>query len=365
MAQVRSAAWPSAREPAGPAGRLTCASRSSASATSAWCSARSPSPCSATGWSPSRWRSRCSSSAGRRPRSGSCSPPHVAARRHAADRRRRRRPVSRRTVMVAADLARLPPRARSRLLLITGEPAIWALAVLSGLTGAATGFFNPASTGLLPAVVAPGAPAAGQRPAGHRDVGRGDRRAGARRRADRRRRPGLGAGDRRARRSASAPRSWPGLRLPPRVPREATSFLHDLRDGLGRVPLAHVGVERRPRRVAREPAVGRVERRSGRSSPSTISAAPRSGAPSSAAMGVGALVGALIAGSGCARAARCVLATVAFAMFAVPPALLAAGARRRCSPLGALLAGARDDARQSRLGVDAAAPRAAPSRSRG
>ena len=40
-------------------------------------------------------------------------------------------------------------------LLITGEPAIWTLAVLSGLTGAATGFFNPASTGLLPAVVAP------------------------------------------------------------------------------------------------------------------------------------------------------------------------------------------------------------------
>src|ERR1044071_4196312 len=38
-------------------------------------------------------------------------------------------------------------------LLIAGDPAIWMLAVLSGLTGAPTGFFNPASTGLMPAVV--------------------------------------------------------------------------------------------------------------------------------------------------------------------------------------------------------------------
>jgi MFS family permease len=39
--------------------------------------------------------------------------------------------------------------------LVFGACRIWMLAVLSGLTGAATGFFNPASTGLLPAVVAP------------------------------------------------------------------------------------------------------------------------------------------------------------------------------------------------------------------
>ena len=32
---------------------------------------------------------------------------------------------------------------------------MWSLALLSGLTGIATGFFNPASTGLLPAIVAP------------------------------------------------------------------------------------------------------------------------------------------------------------------------------------------------------------------
>src|SRR4051794_34236478 len=61
--------------------------------------------------------------------------------------------VSRRAVMVAADLARVLTQGAIALLLITGHASIWALALLSGATGAATGFFNPASTGLLPAVV--------------------------------------------------------------------------------------------------------------------------------------------------------------------------------------------------------------------
>jgi MFS family permease len=63
--------------------------------------------------------------------------------------------VSRRAVMVAADLARLASQGLLGVLLITGAPPIWVLAVLSGLTGMATGFFNPASTGLMPAVVPP------------------------------------------------------------------------------------------------------------------------------------------------------------------------------------------------------------------
>jgi predicted MFS family arabinose efflux permease len=63
--------------------------------------------------------------------------------------------TSRRAVMVSADLSRMVTQGVLAALLITGEPAIWTLAVLSGLTGAATGFFNPASTGLLPAVVPP------------------------------------------------------------------------------------------------------------------------------------------------------------------------------------------------------------------
>jgi MFS family permease len=63
--------------------------------------------------------------------------------------------VSRRGVMVAADLARLASQGLLGVLLIAGDPPVWSLAVLSGLTGMATGFFNPASTGLLPVVVAP------------------------------------------------------------------------------------------------------------------------------------------------------------------------------------------------------------------
>jgi predicted MFS family arabinose efflux permease len=41
------------------------------------------------------------------------------------------------------------------VLLISGSAEVWMLAVLAGITGAGTGFFNPASTGLLPSIVAP------------------------------------------------------------------------------------------------------------------------------------------------------------------------------------------------------------------
>jgi predicted MFS family arabinose efflux permease len=63
--------------------------------------------------------------------------------------------TSPRAVMVAADLTRVASQGATATLLITGGAAVWSLAALAGLTGAATGFFNPASTGLLPAVVAP------------------------------------------------------------------------------------------------------------------------------------------------------------------------------------------------------------------
>jgi MFS family permease len=63
--------------------------------------------------------------------------------------------ASRRAVMVTADLARLVSQGLMAGLLIAGAAHIWTLAVLAGVTGAATGFFNPASTGLLPAVVPP------------------------------------------------------------------------------------------------------------------------------------------------------------------------------------------------------------------
>src|SRR3954451_11254710 len=63
--------------------------------------------------------------------------------------------VSRRAVMVGADLARVVTQGAIAALLLTGSAEIWMLAVLSGATGAATGFFNPASTGLMPAIVPP------------------------------------------------------------------------------------------------------------------------------------------------------------------------------------------------------------------
>jgi hypothetical protein len=63
--------------------------------------------------------------------------------------------VARRAVMVGADLARLVTQGLLAALVIAGEAEVWSIALLTGLGGIATGFFNPASTGLLPAIVAP------------------------------------------------------------------------------------------------------------------------------------------------------------------------------------------------------------------
>ena len=60
--------------------------------------------------------------------------------------------MSRRTVMIAADLVRVIGQATIGALLLTGHAGVPAIAVSQGLLGAATGFFNPASSGLLPAV---------------------------------------------------------------------------------------------------------------------------------------------------------------------------------------------------------------------
>jgi MFS family permease len=61
--------------------------------------------------------------------------------------------ASRRTVMVAADLVRVASQGAMAALLIAGWAEVWTLALVAGVTGAATGFFSPASTGLLPEVV--------------------------------------------------------------------------------------------------------------------------------------------------------------------------------------------------------------------
>jgi MFS family permease len=63
--------------------------------------------------------------------------------------------TSRRTVMIAADLLRVASQGATAALLIAGTAEVWTLALFAGVTGAATGFFNPASTGLLPEVVPP------------------------------------------------------------------------------------------------------------------------------------------------------------------------------------------------------------------
>jgi MFS family permease len=63
--------------------------------------------------------------------------------------------VSRRTVMVGADLVRVASQGTMAVLLIAGSAEVWKLALLAGVGGAASGFFGPASIGLLPEVVPP------------------------------------------------------------------------------------------------------------------------------------------------------------------------------------------------------------------
>lgn len=63
--------------------------------------------------------------------------------------------LGRRRVMVAADLARAATQGLMAVLLIMGTARLWQLVVLQVLHGAASGFFNPASTGLVPETVRP------------------------------------------------------------------------------------------------------------------------------------------------------------------------------------------------------------------
>jgi len=61
--------------------------------------------------------------------------------------------VSRRQVMIAADIARMLSQGTMGILLIVGTAEVWMLAVLAAAGGAATAFFEPASTGLVPMTV--------------------------------------------------------------------------------------------------------------------------------------------------------------------------------------------------------------------
>lgn len=60
--------------------------------------------------------------------------------------------VSRRTVMIGADLVRLLGQGTIAVLLVSGHATVVEIAVSQAFLGAATGFFNPASSGLIPLV---------------------------------------------------------------------------------------------------------------------------------------------------------------------------------------------------------------------
>ncbi len=61
--------------------------------------------------------------------------------------------LSRRTVMIAADLVRLGTQSATAVLLFSGTAQVWHLAALQAVAGAAGGLFNPAAKALIPQTV--------------------------------------------------------------------------------------------------------------------------------------------------------------------------------------------------------------------
>lgn len=62
--------------------------------------------------------------------------------------------LSRRVIMLGADLLRFASEGLLAGLILTGHPPLWVFMVLAGALGAGQAFFNPAMTGLLPELVA-------------------------------------------------------------------------------------------------------------------------------------------------------------------------------------------------------------------
>jgi predicted MFS family arabinose efflux permease len=238
--------------------------------------------------------------------------------------------------MVAADLSRFATQGVLAVLLIAGEPPIWSVAVLSGLTGAATGFFSPAATGLLPMVVRPehlqqanglratamsGGEIVGPALAGVLVAAAG---------------PGWALGIDAATFAVSAA-LLAGLRPPRRVARERTSFIADMREGWTAfssrawvwsiVAAASFGNLLWPAFGVLGPVVAKQDL-GGAAVWGTVLAG----------MGVGALVGSVIAIR--ARPRRpLVLELLVLTLFAAPLALLAAGAPAALLTAGTFLAG--------------------------
>jgi MFS family permease len=61
--------------------------------------------------------------------------------------------LSRRAVMLTADLVRLGTQGATATLILTHNAHVWQIAALQAVSGTATAFFNPASTGLTPMTV--------------------------------------------------------------------------------------------------------------------------------------------------------------------------------------------------------------------
>jgi MFS family permease len=244
--------------------------------------------------------------------------------------------TSRRAVMLGADLARVASQGTMAALLIAGEAEVWSLALLAGVGGGATGFFNPASTGLLPALVPPAhlqrangllatAAAAGEilgpLVAGLLVVSAGTGWALA-----------IDAAT-----FAVSAVFLARLRLPARVERDATSFLIDLREGWRAF---------RSRRwvwtVVAFVAAGNMLWAAWSALGPVVADRDLGGAAAwgtvLAAMGIGGVTGALIAIRAAPRRPL-VLATLSFALLSVPLALLAAGAPVALLAVGAFLAG--------------------------
>jgi MFS family permease len=244
--------------------------------------------------------------------------------------------MSRRALMMIADLVRLVLQSVIAALLIAGSGEIWMLAVLSGATGAASGFSHPAATGLLPAIV----PAADlQRATGVRAtalaageilgpalagvliavVGPGWALA-------------VDAGS-----YAFSAACLALLRLPKRVPRAAASFLADLREGWGTFrSLTWVWT------FVLAAAIGNVLWGAWSALGPVVAQQSLGGAAAwgtiMAALGAGAVAGSLLAVR--ARPRRPLLqAALTFGLFFPPLAALAAGAQVAIVAAVALFAG--------------------------
>ncbi len=61
--------------------------------------------------------------------------------------------LPRRALMVTTDLIRFAAHGLMAVLLIAGEAEVWSIAALAAIAGAASAFFNPAISGIMPAVI--------------------------------------------------------------------------------------------------------------------------------------------------------------------------------------------------------------------